>query len=526
MTSPRRSPGPFRSLRQAWVALTGLAAVFLFEMMSNTVLNVALPTVGRELSAPTVALQWVTNGYAVVFGGLMLVFGAVADRFGRRRVMLAGLALLGAASLATAGVTGMGGLIAVRAVMGLAAAMTTPGTMAMAFRLFEEEGLRVRAITLISTVGMVGLAIGPTVGGFVLSFAPWQVLLLMNVPIVVLALAGIRSGVPADDPAELHRAPADVTGGVLGTAAIVLALVAPTLFAHAGAGAWAPWAAVAGLAVAALLFVLRERTARHPLLDLALVARPQVSGGLAYKAAAGLGNAGLAYLVTLQLQLDLGWPPALASLGMLPQIAVLLAGGPFVHRFIERVGIDRAAWMSAGSIVAGLAVYTVCGTLGYPWVAAALMLVAAGMRVVGAAAGVNVMNGLPRDRTSTGAALTDTAAEVTAAAGVAVAGTVLAALFAGNVAEGHWSPRQTGQFHAAVTLSGLILTLASGALVAWAMRRTRGASPGPDGLTEGLSRPARRYGGRSRGGPGARRAGLRARSAEGAPPRDPARNGR
>ncbi|MFF0745496.1 MFS transporter [Streptomyces sp. NPDC004111] len=478
--------GPFRSLREARVALAGLSAVFLFEMMSNTVLNVALPTIGRELAAPTVALQWVTNGYSVVFGALMLVFGVVADRLGRRSVMLVGLTLLGVASLATIAVSSTGELIAVRAVMGLAAAMTTPGTMAMAFRLFEEEGLRVKAITLISTVGMVGLAIGPTVGGFVLSFAPWQVLLLVNVPIVVLAIVGIRTGVPADDPADLHKAPTDLAGGVLGTAALVLALVAPTLFAHTGAGSWAPWAAVAGAVVAAVLFVVRERSARHPLLDLALVARPQVSGGLAYKAAAGLANAGLAYLVTLQLQLDWGWSPALASLGMLPQVAVLIAGGPFVHRFVERVGIDRAAWLSAGSVVTGLAIYTLCGNLGYPGVAVALVFVAAGMRVVGAAAGVNVLNGLPRNRTSTGAALIDTAAEVTAAVGVAVVGTVLAALFAGNVAAGHWSAAQTGQFRSAVTLSGAVLTVVSAALVGWAMHRTRPAARdrGDTGPTE------------------------------------------
>ncbi|WP_063792435.1 MFS transporter [Streptomyces atriruber] len=465
--------GSFRSLREAWVALAGLSAIFLFEMMSTTVLNVALPTIGRELAAPTVALQWVTNSYSVVFGALMLVFGVVADRLGRRRVMLAGLTLLGAASLASMAVTETDELIAVRAVMGFAAAMTTPGTMAMAFRLFDEEGLRVRAITLISTVGMAGLAIGPTVGGFVLSFAPWQVLLLVNVPIVALAIAGIRIGVPADDPADLHRAPADLTGGVLGTATIVLALVAPTLFEDLGAGSWAPWAAVAGVVVAAALFVVRERSTRHPLLDLVLVARPQVSGGLAYKAAAGLANAGLAYLVTLQLQLDWGWSPTLASVGMLPQVVVLIAGGPFVHRFVEWVGIDRAAWISAGSVVAGLAVYTLFGNLGYPWVAVALVFVAAGMRVVGAAAAVNVLNGLPRNRTSTGAALVDTATEVTAAVGVAVVGTVLAAVFAGNVAAGHWSAQQTGQFREAVTVSGTVLTVVSAALVGWAMRRTR-----------------------------------------------------
>ena len=120
------------------MALAGLSAVFLFEMLDNSILNVALPTIGRELHASTTALQWVTGAYAVVFGGLMLAFGAVADRFGRRRIMLIGLVLLGVASLATAFVTTAEQLIAVRVAMGVAAAMTTPGSMALAFRLFDR----------------------------------------------------------------------------------------------------------------------------------------------------------------------------------------------------------------------------------------------------------------------------------------------------------------------------------------------------------------------------------------------------
>ena len=156
-TQPTRLPHqPPRTLRQAWLALTGLSAVFLFEMLDGSILNVALPTIGRELHASTLALSWVTNAYAVALGGLMLVLGAVADRVGRRRVMIVGLVLLGLASLATAFVTNAGELIGVRAVMGLAAAMTTPGSMALAFRLFDDEALRVRAITLISTVGWSG----------------------------------------------------------------------------------------------------------------------------------------------------------------------------------------------------------------------------------------------------------------------------------------------------------------------------------------------------------------------------------
>jgi sugar phosphate permease len=112
------------SLRAAAVALAGLSAVFLFEMLDNSILNVALPTIGRELNASTTGLQWVTGAYSVVFGGLMLLFSAIADRFGRRRVMLIGLTLLGLASLTTAFVTTDEQLIAVRASMGIAAAMS------------------------------------------------------------------------------------------------------------------------------------------------------------------------------------------------------------------------------------------------------------------------------------------------------------------------------------------------------------------------------------------------------------------
>jgi MFS family permease len=465
--------GTPRSLREAWVALAGLSAVFLFEMLDNSILNVALPTIGRDLHASTLGLQWVTGAYGVVFGGLMLVFGAVADRYGRRRIMVVGLVLLGVASFATAFVTTAEQLIAVRAVMGVAAAMTTPGSIALAFRLFDEDGLRVRATTLISTVGLVGLAIGPTAGGLVLAIAPWQALLLVNVPIAALAIVGVRMGIAADTTADLHPDPVEGLGAVLGTATIVLALVAPTLFVNEGTGSWAPWAATAAAVAGAIGFVLRERSARHPLLDLTLVARPLVSGGLAYKAAAGVATAGLGYLVTLQLQLDWGWPPALAALGMLPQVVVLIAAGPFVGPFVERVGFDRAAVVGAVAIVLGLALYTLLNGFGYVWVAIALALVAVGLRVSGVVAAVNVLRGLPKERTSIGAALTDTATEVASGAGLAVGGTVLAALFTGSIASVNWSGQQTAEFGEAVTISGGVLTVVAAALVGWAILRTR-----------------------------------------------------
>nr|WP_276145762.1 MFS transporter [Actinosynnema mirum] len=453
------------------MALVGLSAVFLFEMLDNSVLTVALPTIGRELSATTTELQWVTSAYAVVFGGLMLAFGALADRFGRRRLMLTGLTLLAAAGLATALVTTAWQLIAVRAALGVAAAMTTPGSMALAFRLFRDDALRVRATTLISTVGLIGLAVGPTLGGLALTVLPWQALLLVNAPIAVLALIGVRAGIAPDSPAELHRAPVDVVGAALGTATVVLALVTPTLVAS-GPG-WAPWGTGGAAVLAALGFAHRQRTAAHPLLDLALLARPLVASGLAYKAAAALATAGLGYLVALQLQLDWGWSPAQAALGTLPQVVVLLAGGAFVRPLLSRLGFDRAAWLGAAAVVAGLAEYALLGHLGYPWVALALVLVALGLRVVGVVAAMNVLRGLPENRTTTGAALTDTAGEVASATGLAITGTSLALLFGPDLTAPGWTPLQTAHFHQAILVAALALTALAAALVTWGARRSR-----------------------------------------------------
>jgi hypothetical protein len=320
----------------------------------------------------------------------------------------------------------------------------------------------------------------------VLANAPWQVLLLVNVPIAVLAIIGVRFGITADVAADLHHDPIDIAGAVLGTVTIVLALVAPTLFVKAGAGSWVPWATTAAAVLGAILFFFRERSARYPLLDLKLVAHPLVSSGLAFKAAAGMATAGLGYMVTLQLQLDWGWPPALAAIGMLPQVLVLVAGGAFVNPFVQWVGPDRAAWLSAAAVVFGLAVYGLLSSFGYVWVAIALVLVAAGMRVVGVVAGFNVLRGLPKNRTTIGAALFDTSTEVASGVGIAVTGTILAALFTGNIATSSWSAQQTAQFREAVRIAGLALTVVASALVGWGMARVRRVAIGQAGTSDAL----------------------------------------
>ena len=469
------STGRPTTLRGAWLALLGLSAVFLIEMLDTSVLGVALPTIATSLTASPSELQWASGSYALVFGGLMLAFGAIADRYGRRRVMLAGLTLFGLASLGVLLVTTPAALIAVRVLIGLAAAMTAPGSMALSFRLYDDDALRVRATALISTVGLIGLAIGPTVGGLVLAVAPWQALLLINVPVAILAFAGIRFGIADDDPSELRRVPIDLLGALLGTIGVILALLTPTLFVEVGALTPWPWLTATAAALALAAFVRRQRRASHPLIELPLL-RGTVALGLAYQAALGLATAGLGYTVQLQLQLAWGWPPVAAALGALPQVLTMLVAGPLVEVLIRRIGMNAAGPWGSAAVAAGLMLYAVLGRLHYAWIAIALVLVAAGMRVVMITATINVMRGLPRDRTSLGAALNDTAQELAAAVGLAVSGTIIAAVVAHPLALQGWSVQNTASLQNAITAGTLTSIIAAAAMLSWTVVRARASA--------------------------------------------------
>ncbi|GGN59493.1 MFS transporter [Actinoplanes lobatus] len=456
------------SLRAVWPAILGLSVVFLVEMLDNSVLNVALPTIARELHATASDLQWVTSGYSLLFGGLMIAFGAIADRYGTRRVMLIGLTLFALASLAVLAVRTPAGLIAVRAAIGVAAAMTAPGTMALCFRLFDAENLLMRATGFISTVGLVGLAVGPTVGGLIIQVLPWQTLLVLNVPVVVLATLCIRFGIPADDPAHRNRTPLDLPGALLGTATIILALWTASLAVEDGLLAAVPW--LLGAVAAGVGFVVRARRTAHPIIDFALLKRPLVGAGLAYQAALGLGMAVLAYSVSLQLQLVWGWSPAQAALGNLPQVITMIAVGPLVEGFVKKAGAHRAGIVGAAAVVAGLLLYGLLGRYGYLAIAAALVLTAAGMRVVMVIATVTVMRGLPADQTSTGAALNDTGQEVFSSIGLAVTGTIVASALSGSLAD--LDATAAHGFENAVTTATLVLTAVCVILAGWAARRS------------------------------------------------------
>src|SRR6201985_3080755 len=190
----------YASLRAAWIPLAALCLAFFVEMVDNTLLSIALPTIGRDLGSGTTALQWVTGAYSLTFGGLLLTAGSLADRLGRRA-----------------------GLLPLRAALRIAAAAMAPITNSLVFRLFDDKALRMRAITVMIVVGMSGFILGPLLGGTALAHVRWEWLLLVNAPIALIACIGVRFGVAADRPEDLTDDRLDLPGAVLSVATVGLA---------------------------------------------------------------------------------------------------------------------------------------------------------------------------------------------------------------------------------------------------------------------------------------------------------------
>lgn len=466
-----------QSLKQNWLALTGLSIVFLFEMLDNSVLTVALPTIGKTLNASASSLSLATSAYSVIFGSLMLLFGSIADQFSPKKLMLSGLALLGVSSLFVLDVTNIYELIAVRALMGLAAAMTTPLTLSLTFKLFNSESLQMRAMTFISTVGLVGLSIGPTIGGAVLAVASWEFLILVNIPIAAVAFLSLYLSLPEWRNQKSIRKPLDVAGGTFGTLAIVSVLLLLDAAAQYGAISWEFWSLTASAVLFGAFFVKQEKKSQNPLIPFSLLRLPLVSSGLLYKASTSIITAGLGYVVMLQLQLDYHWSPVLAALGLLPQVITLLAVGPLVNKIVERFGNQKASLYSGLSIIVGMLVYTFGSPISYGWIAVSLILIAAGVRVNGLVAGMSVFRGLPHTHTSTGSALVDTISQICAAVSITVAGAILSAFIPANVFTGKAmeSTLIHLQFHSAITVTGLLLTTAATGLFIWGVIRSKAA---------------------------------------------------
>ncbi|AWB93623.1 MFS transporter [Aeromicrobium chenweiae] len=462
-TSP---PTTYRSLRAAWIPLAALCLAFFVEMVDNTLLTIALPTIGRDLGSGTTALQWVTGAYSLTFGGLLLTAGSMADRLGRRRVLLVGLAGFGLISLCVVAVTTSGELIALRATLGLAAAAMAPITNSLVFRLFDDQALRMRAMTLMIVVGMSGFILGPLLGGTALTHVRWEWLLIVNAPIALIAAIGVRLGVPADRPEDLTDEALDLPGAVLSIATIGLACYSLTSGVEHGWLSVLTIAAVLGALAAGIAFVRHERRSAAPMLDLGLFTNGTVRGAAIAQIGTSIALASVMFGLILHFQYAYGWSPMRAGLANLPLIVTMVVATPVSEWLARRFG-HRIACLVGAALMAGALAGLAWGVAhGYAPIAVAMVVMTIGLRTVMTICAVALVEAMPANRTSIGTALNDTAQEVGTSVGTAVVGTLIAVLVTSQLPAGTWSHALVDSFFHGERITYAVLAVVVGLVAA------------------------------------------------------------
>ncbi|MCG8970378.1 MFS transporter [Streptomyces sp. CL12-4] len=456
----------YGSLRAAWIPLAALCLAFFVEMVDNTLLSIALPTIGRDLGSGTTALQWVTGAYSLTFGGMLLTAGSLADRLGRRRVLLVGLAAFGLLSLTVVAVDSTGQLIALRAGLGIAAATMAPITNSLVFRLFDDQALRMRAMTLMIVVGMSGFILGPLLGGTALAHVSWQWLLLINAPIALIAAIGVRLGVAPDRPQDLTDDKLDLPGAVLSVLTIGLACYALTSGVEHGWLSAATLASVLGAVVAGLAFVWHERRSRAPMLDLKIFSNGTVRGAALAQIGTSVAMAGVMFGLILHFQYAYGWSPVRAGLANLPLIVTMIAATPLSEWLAKRFGHRVACLVGAACLSVALAGLAWGVDHGYAAIAVCMVVMTIGLRTVMTICAIALVEAVPANRTSIGTALNDTAQEVGTSVGTAVVGTLIAALVTTRLPAGVWSSDLVQSFFHGERITYTVLAVIVGLIAA------------------------------------------------------------
>jgi EmrB/QacA subfamily drug resistance transporter len=404
-----------------------LCLSLLVVVIDNTILNTALPTLARVLHAGTSSLQWITDAYALCFAALLIPAGALGDRFGRRRALLAGLTVFALGSITAAFAPGTAVLIVARVVMGFGAAFVMPATLSILNAVFPRDE-RAQAIATWSAVAGVGIVIGPTVGGLLLSHFWWGSVFLLNVPLVAVAIGGVAITVPETAEPDGHRL--DVIGALM---------IAGALFTIVDAIIEAPgrgW--LGGVTIVELLgglavlggFAWWELHVAHPLIDLRVFASRAFSAAAASVTVIFFALLGSLFVLTQYLQLVHGYSPLSAGLRALPFAFAIGAMAPIspllTNRFGMRVVVPAGiALMGLGLF--GLSMLTV--HTAYPGIALAVAIMGAGMGLVMAPASTTIMTAVPAHQAGAGSAINDTVREVGGALGVAVVGSLSAATY-------------------------------------------------------------------------------------------------
>jgi MFS transporter, DHA2 family, multidrug resistance protein len=415
-----------------WAILAVLCTSLMIVIIGNTSLNVAIPTLARELDASTSSLQWMVDAYALVFAGLLFTAGTLGDRFGRKGALQAGLALflVGAALASGADTSAM--VIGARAVMGVAAAFVMPSTLSILTNVFPAHE-RARAIGVWAGVAGGGAAIGPIASGWLLEHFWWGSVFLVNVPVIVLALVAGAVLVPKSrDP---QHQPVDIPGALLsivGLSSLVFAIIEGP---HNGWSSAETLGTFALAAVALAGFALRERTTTHPMLDLRLFRDRRFSVASAGMALTFFAMFGTFFLIAQYFQIVLDYTPLESGLLQLPVAFILMSVAPRVPAFVERYGSARVVPVGMTLTATGLALFSllqVDSTLVDVYVA--MVPLALGMAISMTPLTTLIMASVPLGRAGVGSAMNDTTRELGGALGVAVLGSVVTSTYGAGIA--------------------------------------------------------------------------------------------
>jgi EmrB/QacA subfamily drug resistance transporter len=396
--------------------------------VDNTILNVALPTLVRDLGATTSQLQWIVDAYTLVFAGLLLTAGSLGDRFGRRKGLTIGLVIFGCGSVASALVHSPNHLIATRALMGIGGALIMPATLSIISNVFTVPAERARAIAVWAGFSAMGIALGPLSGGWLLQHFWWGSVFMVNIPIVTLALLGGRLFVPeSKDPSPRGLDPVGAVLSIVGLVTLVWAII------EAPGRGWTDGTTLAAFALGAVLmaaFIAWERHSDHPMLDVGFFANPRFTAASTAVTLVFFALFGSMFLQTQYLQFVLGYTALQAGIRVGPVAIVLMVVAPLSARLVERIGTKLV-------VASGLAIVSVAlvilafatPTSGYPLVLASMLVMGVGMGMTMAPATESIMGSLPRAKAGVGSAVNDTTRQVGGALGVAILGSLLASTY-------------------------------------------------------------------------------------------------
>ncbi|MGW2712614.1 MFS transporter [Streptomyces sp. NPDC001356] len=460
MSSPQGHP-------RRWLILGVICLAQLTVLLDNTVLNVAIPSLTRALHAETSDVQWMINAYSLVQSGLLLSAGSAADRYGRKKMLVAGLALFGVGSL-VAGLAGSTGqLIAARAGMGVGGALLLTTTLAVAMQIFSAEE-QPKAIGIWSAVNALGFAGGPLIGGFVLDHFWWGAIFLINIPVAALGLVAVVALVPESKNPRGDRP--DLPGAVLSTigmASLVYAIISGPAHGWTSARVLGT-AAVAVLVLSA--FAWWESRTDEPMLDPHFFRNPRFTGAVAGAVLIVFGMGGALFLLTQHLQFVLGYGPLEAGLRTAP-LALTVVALNFTGlsaKWSARLGTPVSIALGMVCMAGGLVSIAEVDSGGYAGTLLGLLLIGAGCAVANPAMAHAIMRAIPPEKAGVGAGINGTLAEFGNGLGVAVLGAVLSS----SVASGESLSAALG----AGQLVGAVAVLGGGFLAAGLLRRAERVS--------------------------------------------------